>query len=112
MVVINSDFGNYLTEKNYNYAKKLFKEYGIRFVGNAICHNRYTAIHGFIENSKIEVRISVMKEKFRIIFNIACDNGQNFKIKSFKSFNKKFKNGVLNYFEEQIKLKEIETDFE
>jgi len=103
---------------------KLFKKYGIEQTGNGMemytytMNDRYTKLNCFIGDGDKEVRIEVSKEKFKIVFELEPDlNMQKelgistVKIRTIKNFNKVFKNGngIIEYFEERIKMKKLEN---
>lgn len=100
---------------------KLFKKYGIEQTGNGMAimytmNDRYTKLNGIIGDRYKEVRINVRKEKFKIVFELEPDLStqkelgiSSVRIRTIKNFNKVFKNGIIEYFEERIKMKKLEN---
>lgn len=96
---------------------KLFKKYGIEQCGSGMnTNNRYTVLYGIIGDRDKEVRIEVRKEKFKIVFELEPDlNMQKelgistVRISTIKNFNKVFKNGIIDSFEERIKMKKLKN---
>jgi len=96
---------------------KLFKKYGIEQTESSMTtDDRYTVLYGIISDRDKEVRIEVRKEKFKIVFELEPDlNMQKelgistVRIRTIKNFNKVFKNGIIEYFDERIKMKKLEN---
>lgn len=96
---------------------KLFKKYGIDQTGSGMTQSdRYTELNGFIGNRDKEVRIEVRKKKFKIVFELEPDLSMqkelgitSVRICTIKYFNKVFKNGIIEYFEERIKMKKLKN---
>ena len=96
---------------------KLFKKYGIEQCGSGMnTNNRYTVLYGIIGDRDKEVRIEVRKKRFKIVFEIEPDLSMQkeldisfVRISTIKNFNKVFKNGIIDYFEERIKMKKLEN---
>lgn len=96
---------------------KLFKKYGIKQCGSGMStNNRYTVLYGIISNRDKEIRIEVKKEKFKIVFEVEPDLSMQkeldislVRIRTIKNFNKVFKNGIIEYFEERIKMKKLKN---
>lgn len=96
---------------------KLFKKYGIEQCGSGMnTNNRYTVLYGIIGDRDKEVRIEVRKKKFKIVFEIEPDLSMQkeldvslVRIRTIKNFNKVFKNGIIEYFEEKIKMKKLKN---
>ena len=104
-----------MSDKEYQKIKELFKEYGITQTGNGILlvdGNRYTELVGNIKG----IRIKVFKKKFRFIVKLEPDLSMQqelgisaVNIYSIRYFNKLCKNGIIEYFEERIKMKKLEN---
>lgn len=96
---------------------KLFKKYGIEQTGSGMTpNNRYTVLYGIIVDRDKEIRIEVRKEKFKIVFKLEPDLSirnelgiSTVRISTIKNFNKVFKNGIIEYFEERIKMIKLEN---
>jgi hypothetical protein len=96
---------------------KLFKKYGIEQTGSGMTmSDRYTELDGIIGNRGKEVRIEVRKKKFKIVFKLEPDLSirnelgiSSVCVTKIKYFNKVFKNGIIEYFEERIKMKKLEN---
>jgi hypothetical protein len=96
---------------------KLFKKYGIDQTGSGMTQgDRYTELGGIIGNRGKEVRIEVRKEKFKIVFELEPDLSiqkdlgiSSVIVRTIKNFNKVFKNGIIEYFDERIKMKKLEN---
>lgn len=96
---------------------KLFKKYGIEQCGSGMnTNNRYTVLYGIIGDRDKEVRIEVRKKKFKIVFELEPDLSMQkeldislVRIRTIKNFNKVFKNGIIEYFEERIKMKKLKN---
>ena len=98
---------------------KLFKKYGIEQCGSGMAAHsggRYTVLYGIIGDRDKAVRIEVRKEKFKIVFELVPDLSMQkelgistVRIRTIKNFNKVFKNGIIEYFEERIKMKKLEN---
>ena len=96
---------------------KLFKKYGIEQTGSSgTIQGRYTKLDGIIGNIGKEVRIEVRKKKFKIVFELEPDLSiqkdlglSSVSVITIKNFNKVFKNGIIEFFEERIKIKKLEN---
>lgn len=96
---------------------KLFKKYVIKQTGRGMKPgDRYTVLYGIIGDTDKEVRIEVRKEKFKIVFELEPDLSiqkelgiTSVRIRTIKNFNKVFKNGIIEYFNERIKMKKLEN---
>ena len=96
---------------------KLFKKYGINQTGSGMTpSDRYTELDGIIGYAGKEVRIEVRKKKFKIVFELEPDLSirnelgiSSVRLCTSKYFNKVFKNGIIEYFEEKIKMKKMEN---
>jgi hypothetical protein len=115
--IAESGIENTMSNKEEQKIIKLFKKYGIDQTGSGMIQgDRYTVLYGIIGNRGKEVRIEVRKEKFKIVFELEPDlNMQkelgitSVRIRTIKNFNKVFKNGIIEYFEERIKMKKLEN---
>ena len=96
---------------------KLFKKYGIEQTASRMTSgNRYTELNGIIVNRNKEISIEVKKEKFKIVFELEPDLSirnelciSSIRVCTIKYFNKVFKNGIIEYFEKEIKMKKLEN---
>lgn len=96
---------------------KLFKKYGIEQTESRMTTgDRYTELGGIIGNTDKEKRIEVKKEKFKIVFELEPDLSiqkelgiSSVSVRTIKNFNKVFKNGIIEYFDERIKMKKLEN---
>lgn len=115
--IVEERINDTMSEKEEQKIIKLFKKFGIEQCGNGInTNNRYTVLYGIIGDRDKEVRIEVRKKKFKIVFELEPDLSiqkelgiSTVRIRTIKNFNKVFKNGIIEYFEERIKMKKLEN---
>ena len=115
--IVDSRIADTMSIKEEQKIIKLFKKYGIDQTESRMnTDDRYTELGGIIGNRGKEVRIEVRKEKFKIVFELEPDLSirnelgiSSVSIRTIKNFKKKKKNGIIEYFNERIKMKKMEN---
>lgn len=111
--MVDTRLDDTMSKEEYQKIKELFKKYGINQTGNGINQDyRYTNVYGYIKGIKIKVSKKDFKFQFRLEPDLSISEEFGISLvtcSTIMEFNNVFKNGIIEYFETQIKMKKMEN---